>query len=1066
MSLNTTIERKWESDISSFVSMVQDFVTRWKSAYTLETRLRIEAEGIAMFEYILNETKKYEEVNSLSQPNLEDMGFNKTVNRHRVNLAAARINKLSKSYLNYFNSQQTSLMELIGSLKRVRQKKAALDLWDREKAKWVIAEKFLNFDGLNTDLTSQAQCNVGTVEGILTLPIATSKEVNPVAVRITSGNGFIGNSDEDVTTNNIRPEFIFDKNPDTWFEYERLDSGPCQVTITLDLSRATIVNNLSLQAVNLGSGLNFEVEDIIFNSPSRGSVSIENLIGPGLPDNFFTIKTIGNEIWWEISFLPIRCNNISIKLKQENYSFITALSGDTRRVQRKRFAIGLKAASINQIKYAPVGGINSGTNSLMGALYACESSSLGFPRKDTLYRAGLDVSFDNGETWETDIFGLSDGNPPTVKMQGAESSAVWRIELERKEEAFKDATSFTDEEVLLDIETIGRMVSPNQSPVSFHLPKKPANQEVFVLQPKLSRKTSKKREATVIGRSAVVPPALLQSFELPFSLFEKGLEPRDMHIFWHNQEFERIHDIASFDGATEYYWLNEAEDEIFFDTVLSGRGKIKWCFDEERCLFTEKSDGYYHRMETLFDPKKENIRIKNLPAGLERVSIILDVSGLDDTGRMILNENTISDEYSFVGDSTGLTEAPVDWTETDSLSELLNDVTTYSGGGEYYLDTINGILYIHPMVTQELIDNNSTVKLTFTHATSDPIKKSQFRIWHEGIVPTGIIVDKNAVLAIEEEEAVIDTTLPRLNINTGLVETREDNFEDNAYVKILSHRRIIKGSIVVGPQLMMYDSSYPAPTEMDFIDGKTEFLGLFQMDNESTVETTADNYGVVQFKLAAGGAWYEEIGVTFQDEDVFSNSVSSTSSVYSGAAGDYHINSLDGVVTVKVGTDSSASLEGGISYYYSYIDPSFDRTNRFSVNYRKGILYTSEPMWVEGLCGVETGNGYCFIDGVTTEGTELETVCGADYPYDCERIGKGTIKYKVAHYKIAYDIAEEVDSYNYSSGGNNVLINTENLSSVNRRVKIIYGVSAEAETLDDIREFFSPIIYHVSFRFQ
>ena len=94
--------------------------------------------------------------------------------------------------------------------------------------------------------------------------------------------------------------------------------------------------------------------------------------------------------------------------------------------------------------------------------------------------------------------------------------------------------------------------------------------------------------------------------------------------------------------------------------------------------------------------------------------------------------------------------------------------------------------------------------------------------------------------AISVTENITDGTLVVLDPRTQAFEARTDRFSSRPRAKTLSYRRIIAGSVVVGPELMNYDSSYPAPPEMAFIDGRSEFLGLFSMENEETVETDGD----------------------------------------------------------------------------------------------------------------------------------------------------------------------------------------------------------------------------------
>jgi len=77
------------------------------------------------------------------------------------------------------------------------------------------------------------------------------------------------------------------------------------------------------------------------------------------------------------------------------------------------------------------------------------------------------------------------------------------------------------------------------------------------------------------------------------------------------------------------------------------------------------------------------------------------------------------------------------------------------------------------------------------------------------------------------------------------------------------------------------------------------------------------------------------------------------------------------------------------------------------------------------------------------------------------------VKFKVARYKAEYDIVKPIDSFSYNAGSNSVQINTENIKQrINKRIKVYYSVPDDFVPLKDMKDYFSPIIYNISFRFQ
>ena len=185
---------------------------------------------------------------------------------------------------------------------------------------------------------------------------------------------------------------------------------------------------------------------------------------------------------------------------------------------------------------------------------------------------------------------------------------------------------------------------------------------------------------------------------------------------------------------------------------------------------------------------------------------------------------------------------------------------------------------------------------------------------------------------------------------------------------------------------------------------------------ERTVAIEASGGGLVIFQLSAGTKWYEPFKVIFSDATTFATESSNPTTV-----GEYSIDSA-GIVTVFIGIGQT--LAAGSDLFYYYQDPEADPTNKFSIDYSKGILYS-------------------FTDLVTT----------------------AEIKYKSACYKTAYDISEEIYEYSYNADQNTVSVRTEGLRSINNLVKVVWTEAPVDIRIDELKEFFSPIISVLAFRF-
>ena len=366
---------------------------------------------------------------------------------------------------------------------------------------------------------------------MLTLPVQKTTTAPIAGVKITNkSNGIPGNSELDqVVVTNRLPKAIFDGDGQTWFEYERFDEGPLFLELSFTLTSPQVVNGILLQAVNIGNSINYTIEDITFNSITGKTYSIRDLSTPELPDDFFVVKTIGNDTFWEIVHIPVQCKSIVLKLRQENSYGTIYKSTDGRLITRERYAIAIKALEFKQHKFNQVGGINSLPYSIPAGMYAAACRANVYPRNTSLFDVNMNVSVDGGENWENDVLGLPEVEGETLLIDGNPFACLWNLTLNRADAAFGDATSFNDEEPRVELVSQLNTVSDKQSPTTFTLPEKPYNKEVFVMQPKLARRTNIPSEAQLLD---VMGSAAYKIINLPFPLADTNLTDEDARVYF------------------------------------------------------------------------------------------------------------------------------------------------------------------------------------------------------------------------------------------------------------------------------------------------------------------------------------------------------------------------------------------------------------------------------------------------------------------------------------------------------------------------------------------------------
>jgi hypothetical protein len=208
--------------------------------------------------------------------------------------------------------------------------------------------------------------------------------------------------------------------------------------------------------------------------------------------------------------------------------------------------------------------------------------------------------------------------------------------------------------------------------------------------------------------------------------------------------------------------------------------------------------------------------------------------------------------------------------------------------------------------------------------------------------------------------------------------------------------------------------------EIDFIDGVSEFLNLVKVDSERTNEIAAQN-NIVQFQLAASSLYYEALGVKFEDTSTFI-ALKTVPINSSNQHGDYMIYA-NGYVEVYI---DDQYLLPDTSYSYYYLDSGIPIKNRFSVDYDQSVIYFSESV--------------------------------SD--------SSAVIKYKIANYIAEYDILSKVEDFTVNYKNKEVRINSSDFPVSRGNLYLFYKKSLSGYNLENVQEFFSPLLYGLRYEFK
>ena len=985
MSLNSLSHSEYLYKTQSLLALLQVYVAQWQAASTVERRSMIEARALSTLEDILDQYIEMPVVTPFAEANAEELNNFYTEYQNRVSVLSAKIRLLGRLFINYYNTQQIKLLDINSKMNRIRQKYATLGLWNTSDTKYVLNESFINHDNLAAQFEIATELAVFEQQGVVTLPIKDRASIPIRSIVIGSGsNGQPGNSNNQVEANTSRLANLLDQNPNQWFEYERLDSGPLKLELVLNLTKKEIINYISLDGLASGLTNGIVVKDVLLNGGRV--VSIRSLLNPDLPEDFWRVKTTGGA-HWECVFLPLEVSSVTLILEQSQVELSASAGG-----VRQRWAIGLNEVALGRLEFQDTGTLTSEVLAIPAGLYSTVASGGITPANPLLFDLQLGVSTGQ-ESWEYQLVTV-DKN--TTFLLNGEPGFQWQVQLTRLSDALANNTDYAQPDLYsIEVESLLTSVTPFESPTEVSLLSKPRGDQVFAIQPKIAYRGTKETLAT-LGKGQ----GTLGRYAFPFDITAVGIEPSEVSLYVSRRLLEYN---PSGSGLASSEWaFSDDYSEVILGDEIGPYSTVQFVIEPEKLVLSETAEGYVALFGSLFDPDKDNIKLSFLSKDARATSLILPKRKLI----KLEHQNLVPLSVRFNS------KEDLDWVRYESRSTF----TAASDDYAYYVDCQNGLVYLNTSVLDD------QVTLSYRHKSSRLIADDNFDVLYQGVKPVGVRIKKSV---LETEELVDDTGVGPQGVFNAVsrnIVTRDGGLYANKF--LLSRGQVIRNSIRFNRSLLTTGVDV---AEVEFIDGESEFYGLVRMLDEQTTAISSGVHQYVSFSLSARDLAYLPLGVSFTDpgsyqSEVFATLMASATAAINGDVGDYHI-SDDGVVVVNTG--ANATLLAGINISYWYKDPNFDPTNKYSVDYKEGIIYTAETI----------------ADSVL-------------------------VSYKAGVLQAEYSISQEIKSAAYSSAKNSIKIKTEYLNRANNLVKIFWAESDANVTLAKYKNYFSPILSLISFRFK
>lgn len=900
-----------------------------------------------------------------------------------------------------FNFILTESNRLFARLKSVSSKLNDFILYSNDitKTGLYFTDSFNNITRLdvNSALLNETQCNINQDEGIITLPVNKNKTVllnikeTPV-IDSQSSNGVIGNNEE-IDSNDFSVlrraniNVILDNNPDTWFEYERVfvsgskeedlflaNEKALTLNITVNLGVPQIINFVNVNPNNFGTKNTIKIVDI--STSVDGSFDSFISIKDDIPvagfieedeENIFelapaTSKYAGQGFY---SFTPRKAKYVRFVFEQNESYLINTNTGI-----KNRYAIGVRDINVYSLVFEPKGEVISKAFSSVNEVKKIILNSAQNPRTySELAQIDYFLSPDDGQNWheiQTKSFvgksGESSNVPEILNFNTIDENAIETsvpvYSLRIKSVLSRNDSNFTTERAasfqqLSSFRTELHSI-PVEPPFVFALDKIPVDGSVEIVRPlfgprglnntQYEFKADGKQSFSLFGRvNESEQPAIVRPWRKTFSgsnpvvyQTERASLSDFLHITVAGEEWTQATQPLS-DYSANY--STDSQYRLFnldLDTAILSFGNglntmappedsyIGVYFDAEKLSFDLDGDKYISSLsfDTALD--KTDLEIKRFYP-VEKTTEIL---ARGSTEVHLKNKNIV--------DTSG-----IESTLGGVKKTFLNGRDELSESGDWSIDVVNGVIYLYTATSSS---QDTVVVYTFQKT-----EKLEMDEW-DWVDSKNIYIKKESFDTFSEDALELPTT-------TGIK------------VLHLAHLDIVKGTVFFTPLSSdgetINDDENPFLEEVDFIDGQTELITSEYLESFVKIKqpiapfkAVVDSSGTVKYGFFKGWISNRSLGHTvhlsesvasdYYDEIVFSNQNIFKRRVESyldaNQAGDYWFDFPNNDIILRVtGFNDAYFSDPGYVEFYTQV--SFIVTyGRFSIDYRRGIVYTDRPL--------------------------------------------------------------------------------------------------------------------------
>lgn len=992
--------------------------------------------------------------------------------------------------LENFNFASVEANKLFSRLKTVSSRLGDYILYseDASNSGLYFVDSFNDLSKIDTNssLLNNLECDINQEEGIVTLPINNDKTI---LVNITqtpiideqNSNGEVGNNQQlDSNSNPVQTHndvnVILDDNPDTWFEYERVeseDSGKSlKLDLTINLGEVQTINRIVINPNNFGTRTSIKIIDIL--TSVDGLKESETSIKDDIPiagflkeddENIFllapsTSKYAGKGIY---TFTPRESKYIRFIFEQTESYIVNTTSGN-----QYRYAIGLRDINIYSLVFEPKGEIiSSGFQSVNEIKKIILDTSQNPSSHSELAQIQYYLSPNNGQNWyeiqPRDFMGpsgIASGIPEILDFNTVENNAIITPSpvnvLKLKSVLSRTDENFTAERAVSFQQTTSSKSElysiPVEPPFSFDLEQTPLVGSIKMSQPFAGARGKNSNGFELRGFEFQDTGAGTQSYLLFGRLSEEDLpaiiRPKKkvsdgnnpptynttlsnisdfIHVFVAGEEWQQA--TQSLSSYNDQYGNSDYSKVFNIDldtaTLSFGNGRtsasppenayIGVYLDAEKLFFKKIGEDYFAKLNFSANLQQDGLVLKRYHP------IVSNTEILQRGSREVHLEN------KNILDTSGIENVL-----NGTRKTFLNGEEELSQDGDYSIDIENGIIYLYTATSSE-----EDVVVEYTYQLIEKLSNEEW-YWNDDF--NGIFIKADSFESFSVDEmilpAVTDSTVFHL-----------------AHLNVIENSPVFNVTVGENEEESLSSDLNPFEEEILFVDGKTELYIPDQYPEKITATlditetySTGRFIGYVSIKIYSC-----ELPIPIANDDSYLTSFSWSDRIYGYRIfqtakdsydelydlGDYYLDRENNIVHAiypGLGASGQNRTSLGNITYYKEADSSVAGLGKYSIDYKNGIVYTDRPA----------------NDNWTIR-----------------------VEYEYSDYRVHYDISKEIPSTSYEVNNKTVTINPDEIlgkySQPEQRANIYYQVNYKyanifRTNISKLKDYFTPVLKAYSLR--